>query len=61
MKPVTLKNKLNGEVFVCDNVRDVHRIDDVDYVVVHKQDNQRQFLMRRDILEKVDKKILKTA
>ena len=61
MKSVTLKSKLNGELFVCENVRDVHYIDDVEYIVVHKQHNERHFLMRRDVLEKVDKKILKTA
>ena len=61
MKPVTFKNVLNNELVVCDDVRNVQSIDDVEYLVVHKQQNQRQFLMRRDVLEKVDKKVLKTA
>ena len=61
MKPVTFKNLLNNELVVCDDVRNVQSIDGVEYLVVHKQQNQRQFLMRRDVLEKVDKKVLKTA
>jgi len=61
MKPVTFKNLMNNELFICENVREVHDIDGVEYIVVHKQHNDRKFLMRRDVLEKVDKKILKTA
>lgn len=44
---------MNGERVVCDNIRDVKVIDGVEYLVVHKHDNNRQFLMRREALEKV--------
>jgi len=53
MKSVNFKNRLNGERVVCDNVRDVRVIDGVEYLVVHKEKNERQFLMRREALEKV--------
>ena len=60
MKPVTFKNKLNSELFVCEDIRNVQVIDSVEYLVVHKQDSVRPFLMRKDALEKVEKKILKS-
>ena len=53
MKSVNFKNRMNGERVVCDNIRDVKVIDGVEYLVVHKQDNNRQFLMRREALEKI--------
>ena len=53
MKSVNFKNRMNGERVVCDNIRDVKVIDGVEYLVVHKQGNDRQFLMRREALEKI--------
>ena len=53
MKSVNFKNRMNGERVVCDNIRDVKVIDGVEYLTVHKQGNDRQFLMRREALEKV--------
>jgi hypothetical protein len=58
MKSITFKNKLNGEQFVCDNIKNVETIDGIDYIVVHRPDNTRQFLMKKDILEKVSSKVL---
>jgi hypothetical protein len=52
MKPVHLKNSLNGERFVCDDVRAVEQIDGVDYLVVHRPNETRQFKMRKDALVK---------
>jgi len=52
MKSMTLKNKLNGEQFVCENIKEVQLIDGVEYIVVHRLNNDRNFLMRKDILEK---------
>jgi hypothetical protein len=49
---MTLKNKLNGEQFVCENIKEVQLIDGVEYIVVHRLNNDRNFLMRKDILEK---------
>jgi hypothetical protein len=53
MKSVNFKNRMNGERVVCDNIREVKVIDGVEYLMVHKQDSNRQFLMRREALEKV--------
>jgi hypothetical protein len=53
MKSVNFKNKMNGERVVCENIRDVKVIDGVEYLTVHKQGNDRQFLMRREALERV--------
>jgi len=54
MKSVTFKNRLTGEHFVCENVRDVRSIDGVEYLVVHRATAPgRTFLMKRDALERV--------
>lgn len=52
MKSVTFKNRLNNDKVICEDVRQVQTIDGVDYLVVHRPDNQRPFLMRKDVLEK---------
>jgi len=52
MKPMTFKNRLNNEQVVCEDVRNVERIDNIEYLVVHRPGNDRRFLMRRDALEK---------
>lgn len=52
MKAVNLRNKLNGEKFVCENMKEIQTIDGVDYIVVHRTDSSRNFLMRKDVLEK---------
>jgi len=52
MKPVHLRNSLNGERFICDDVRAVEQIDGVDYLVVHRPNETRQFKMRKDALVK---------
>ncbi len=54
MKPVFFKNRLNGERFVCENIRAVEQIDGVEYLVVHRPDEQRVFKMRKDALEKIN-------
>jgi hypothetical protein len=54
MKPVFLKNRFNGERFVCEDTRAVEQIDGVEYLVVHRPNEQRMFKMRRDALEKVN-------
>ena len=57
MKPVMFKNRMNSDKVVCDDTRKVETIDGVEYLVVHKLDNKRPFLMRKDALEKVKEKI----
>jgi hypothetical protein len=54
MKPVFFKNRMNNERFVCEDVRAVDVIDGVEYLVVHRPNEQRMFKMRRDALEKVN-------
>jgi hypothetical protein len=57
MKSMTFKNILNGERFVCDDVRAVEVIDGIEYLIVHRPNEQRLFKMRKDALEKVKEKI----
>ncbi len=52
MKPIIFRNRLNNERVICENIRNVERIDDVEYLVVHRPENSRMFLMRKDVLEK---------
>lgn len=47
-----LKNRMNGERFICDDVRAVEVIDDIEYLVVRRFGQDRRFLMRKDVLEK---------
>jgi hypothetical protein len=56
MKTVTLKNKLNGEKFVCDDFRLVEVIDGVEFVLVHRPNEHRLFKLRKDILERIKEK-----
>jgi len=53
MKSVTLESKLNRERFECDNVRDVEVIDGIEYLKVRRPNTARQFLFRKDTLEKI--------
>lgn len=53
MKPVKFRNRLNKEVVVCEDVKKVHVIDGIEYLFVHKQGQERTFLMRREALDRV--------
>ena len=55
MKPATFKNRLNSEIVICDNTKNVQIIDGVEYLLVHRANQTRVFLMRRDALELVNK------
>ncbi len=57
MKSVTVKNKMNGEKFVCDDFRYVEIIDGVEYLLIRRFGTERKFLMRKEALEKVQEKI----
>lgn len=52
MKPVMFKNRVNGEIFVCDDLRACDIIEGVEYLVVHRPDQDRHYKMRRDSLIK---------
>lgn len=54
MKSMLFVNERNGDRVVCDNIRDVRVIEGVDYLVVHKEENPRLFMMRKDALKKVN-------
>jgi hypothetical protein len=53
MKTVTYKNKLNGEQVICNDTRNVEVIDGVEYLLVRRPGTDRQFLMRKEVLEKI--------
>ena len=52
MKSMNFKNRLNGERFICDDVRTVEVIEGVEYLIVHRPNEHRMFKMRKDVLEK---------
>lgn len=54
MKPVFFRNRMNNERFVCEDIRAVDIIDGVEYLVVHRPNEQRMFKMRKDALEKIN-------
>ena len=59
MKSMTFKNRMNGERFVCEDVRQVEVIDGVEYIVVHRPNETRMFKMRKDALERVKEEKVK--
>lgn len=54
MKPVNLINRVNNEKFICENIRETQFIDGVEYLRVRRAGEHRWFLMRKEVLEKVD-------
>jgi len=59
MKPVTFIVERSKERVICENTRDVRVIDGIEYLTVHRENNPRPFLMRRDSLKKVDQRSVK--
>ena len=57
MKAITFKNRFNGERVVCKDIKDVHVIDGIEYLMVSKTIQDRKFLMRKEALERVKDKI----
>lgn len=51
MKQILLKNRVNNDVVVCDNIKEIEFIDGIEYITVRKPDNVRKFKMRKDVLE----------
>ena len=54
MKAITFVNERNGEQVVCNDARMIETIDGVEYLIVHRPGTDRQFLMRKDALKKVN-------
>jgi hypothetical protein len=55
MKTVLFENVRNKEKFVCPNIRDVVEIEGIEYIRVFKYGTQRDCLIRKDQLKKVNK------
>ena len=54
MKPTLFKNRLNSDVFVCDDIRTSEFIDGIEYLFVHRPNEHRMFKMRREALERIN-------
>jgi hypothetical protein len=54
MKTVTFENIYNKERFVSQGKRDTKFIDGIEYVKLVKEGTQREVLVRRDFLKKVN-------
>ena len=54
MKAITFKNRMNNDKFICDDIRLKEIIDGVEYIYVHKIGETRNYLMRKDALEKIN-------
>ena len=55
MKPIFFKNRLNGELVICTDLKYKKLIDGVEYIMVQKPGTSRQYLMRKDALIKEDR------
>lgn len=53
MKQVLFKNRMNSEKFVCDDLRVTELIEGVEYLYVHRPNENRLFKMRKDALERI--------
>jgi len=53
-KPIVFENKITRERLICDNIRLVRVFDGVEFLSVHRVNESRNFLIRKDALEKID-------
>jgi len=53
-KPVVFENKITRERLICDNIRLVRVFDGAEFLSVHRPNEDRNFLIRKDALEKID-------
>ena len=53
MKTVYFENIRNKEKFFCKNVKDIQKIDGVDYLHVYRLGTQRDCLVKLDSLRKI--------
>ena len=59
IKPVLFENIRNRERWVCDDISRVNHINAVEYLYVHRPDNDRIFMMRKDSLRKITNEKIK--
>lgn len=52
--PILLENIRNRERWVCDDMTKINVINNIEYLYVHRTDNDRLFMMRKDSLKKVN-------
>jgi hypothetical protein len=57
MKPILFENTFNHEHVVCDDIKKIQVVDGVEYLTVHRPQQLRTFLMRRDALKQVKEKL----
>lgn len=55
IKPILFENIRNREKWVCDDITRINNINNVEYIYVHRPDNDRIFLMKKDALKQVEK------
>jgi hypothetical protein len=53
-KPVVFENKITRERLICDNIKLVRVFDGAEFLSVHRVNESRNFLIRKDALEKID-------
>jgi hypothetical protein len=58
-KPVVFENRITRERLICDNLRLVRVFDGVEFLSVHRVNESRNFLIRKDVLEKIDSNLPK--
>jgi hypothetical protein len=54
MKPTKFKILRTGEIVICDNIREVQIIEEIEYLTVRRINNSRTFLMRKEALVRVE-------
>ena len=53
VKPITFKNYVSQEIWICDDPRKIKEIDGITYLTVHKPNSPRLVMMRKDSLQPV--------
>ena len=54
-KITTLLNPRTNEVFICEDMKNIHTVDGVDFIFVRREGKPNQHLMRKDSLVPVKK------
>ena len=53
MNKITFENKITKEIFICDDIRHVRIFEGIEYISVHRVNEDRKFLIRRSALTQV--------
>jgi hypothetical protein len=53
MNKITFENKITKELLICDDIRFKRVFEGVEYISVHRPNETRQLLMRRDALQQI--------